>query len=597
MDTKIIITLILIAVTLYAFIKEIAAPDLIALTLLCLTVLLGLVDAKSVMEVFSNEAPLTIGALFVIGTALEKSGGVMQISHLMEKLPARNLRSTILLLGVITAFFSAFMNNTAIVAIMLPVTLGMARTRDLPASKLLIPLSYASILGGCCTLIGTSTNIVISGKLPKYGLEPLKMFELSYIGIPLCVIGLLYLTLIGPKLLPSRSSVIGVLNAEQRSTPLFHILIEKYSPLIGMPLLESPLFDKKNCIHLMEIRRNGERVMVPVNAITIQANDRFLIGVHGHRNKVDTVESVLPDQGITTLSKIEGMLTELVLTEESELCHKTLADSDFRQRYNAMVLAVHRSGKNITKKLATEILSHGDTLLVLTAKNNLPSLQQSHNFVLTDIAQSNPAPGLASKATLTWGILAALIFGTTVFSEQFPMHIATLVGAITVLWLRIITPRVAYAGVDWPIIFMLYGMLALGTAMENTKTAEWLAQVFVGAVRSVASPEWLLPMSLSMIILLTIVLTEVLSNNATALMMLPIVVKLAEELSCNPLPFVIGICIGASTAFMLPMGYQTHMMVYGPGGYKFSDFLRIGLPMNIISWLLASTIIPFIWAF
>jgi di/tricarboxylate transporter len=144
---------------------------------------------------------------------------------------------------------------------------------------------------------------------------------------------------------------------------------------------------------------------------------------------------------------------------------------------------------------------------------------------------------------------------------------------------------------------MLYGMLALGTAMENTKTAEWLAQGFVGAVRSIASPEWLLPLSLSMIILLTIVLTEVLSNNATALMMLPIVVNLAEELSCNPLPFVIGICIGASTAFMLPMGYQTHMMVYGPGGYKFGDFLRIGLPMNIIAWLLASTIIPFVWAF
>lgn len=597
MDVKIILTLILIALTLYAFIKEVAAPDLIALTLLCLTVILGLVDSKAVLEVFTNEAPLTIGALFVIGTALEKSGGILQISYMMEKLSSRSLRGTTLLLCTVTAFFSAFMNNTAIVAIMLPVTLGLARTRDLPASKLLIPLSYASILGGCCTLIGTSTNIVVSGKMINYGLPPLEMFELAYVGIPLCLVCLTYLCVFGPKLLPSRSSVIGQLDSSQRVTPLFHVLIEKTSYLVGLPLLESPFFQTKNNVHLMEIRRNGERLMLPVNEIVIQVNDRLLIGMHGHRNKADTVDEIFPQMGITTLSKIDGIITELVLTEESEICHKTLAETDFRQRYNAMVLAVHRSGKNITKKLAEEELLHGDTLLVLTAKNNLASLQQSENFVLTDRAQVSPPPAFRSKATLTWGILALVVLTTTIFSQQVPMHISTLVGAVLILWLRIITPRVAYAGVDWPIIFMLYGMLALGMAMETSKTAEWLANGFIGVVSSIASPQFLEPIALSVIILLTIILTEVLSNNATALMMLPIVVNLAEGLHCNPMPFVIGICIGASTAFMLPMGYQTHMMVYGPGGYKFGDFLRIGLPMNLLAWLLASAIIPLVWSF
>lgn len=601
MNPQILITLLLIALTLYAFVKEIAPSDLIALTVLCLTVILGLLDSKEVLEVFKNEAPVTIGALFIIGTALEKSGGILQISQLIQKMAGDGLRSTLLLLCAVTVFFSAFMNNTAIVAIMLPVALGLARTKEIPASKLLIPLSYAAILGGCCTLIGTSTNIVVSGALHKYTykgspIPSFSMFELGYVGIPLSIIGILYLVTLGPRLLPNRTSVMGVLDDKQRSTPLFHVLIEKISPLIGTPLLRSPLFDPKSGIHLMEIRRNGERMMAPVNQIVIAANDRFLIGVHGNRNKFETAEELLPGQGIQTLSKIEGVVTELVISEESELVNQTLADADFRQRYNSVVLAVHRNGHNITEKLASTDLENGDTLLVLTPRNNLKSLQDSHNFVLTDSATTAPAPGFKSTATLTWAVLLLVVLTVTIF-QDVPMSIASLVGAVVVLWLRVISPRDAYAGVDWPIIFMLYGMLALGTAMDKTGTAKWLADVIVAATKSVASPEILPYVALSVIILLTICLTEVLSNNATALMMVPIVVNLAASLDLNPKPFIIGICIAASTAFMLPMGYQTHMMVYGPGGYKFTDFLRIGLPMNIMSWILASAIIPLIWKF
>jgi di/tricarboxylate transporter len=488
------------------------------------------------------------------------------------------------------------MNNTAIVAIMLPVALGLARSKDIPASKLLIPLSYASILGGCCTLIGTSTNIVVSGALKNYGLPALQMFEIAWIGIPLSFVGLGYMIAFGPKLLPNRSSVIGVLDDKQRSTPLFHILVEKHSPLIGQRLLDSPIFNPKSGIHMMEIRRNGERVMAQVNQIVIEANDRFLIGVHGRRNKTNSAEELLPDLGIQTLSKIEGVVTELVITEESELINQTLAARDFRQRYNCVVLAVHRNGKNITERLATTELDHGDTLLVLTPRNNLRSLQDSHNFVLTDSADSMPAPGLRSSASLTWAILLAVVLSVTLI-PGVPMHIASLVGAVAILWLRIISMREAYAGVDWPIIFMLYGMLALGMAMDQTGTAKWLADGFVNGARAVSSPEILPYFALSAVILLTITLTEVLSNNATALMMVPIVVNLAKSLEVSPMPFIIGICIGASCAFMLPMGYQTHMMVYGPGGYKFSDFIRIGLPMNVITWVMASVIIPMVWSF
>ncbi len=597
MDIKIIITLILIALTLYAFVKEIASADLIALTLLCATVILGLVDKKEVLNVFKNDAPLTIGALFVIGTALEKTGGVLQISGLIQKIAKGGLRSTLLILCIVTAFFSAFMNNTAIVAIMLPVTLGLARSKEIPSSKLLIPISYASIFGGCCTLIGTSTNIVVSGALDVRKLPPLSMFELAAVGVPLSIAGIIYLTLFGPKLLPNRSSVMGVLNDQQRTTPLFHILVGKKSSLIGSSLLSSPLFNPKSGIHLMEIRRNGERLMTPVNELIIEANDRFLIGVHGRRNKTDTAEELLPDLDIHTLSKIEGVVTELVITEVSEMVNQTLATADFRQRYNSVVLAVHRNGKNITEKLATTELDHGDTLLVLTPRNNLKTLKDSHNFVLTDNAVSTPPPGLYSKATLSWAVLLLVVLSATIFGEAVPMSLASLSGAVVILWLRLISTREAYAGVDWPIIFMLYGMLALGMAMESTGTAKWLAEGFVNFVKSVASPQVLPYLALSVIILLTIALTEVLSNNATALMMVPIVINLANTLHLSHTPFIVGICIGASTAFMLPMGYQTHMMVYGPGGYRFTDFIRVGLPMNLISWALASVIIPLVWSF
>jgi di/tricarboxylate transporter len=423
------------------------------------------------------------------------------------------------------------------------------------------------------------------------------MFELAAVGVPLSIAGIIYLTMLGPKLLPNRTSVMGVLDDKQRTTPLFHILVGKKSPLIGSSLLSSPLFNPKTGIHLMEIRRNGERLMTPVNELIIEANDRFLIGVHGRRNKTDTAEELLPDLDIQTLSKIEGVVTELVITDESEMVSQTLATADFRQRYNSVVLAVHRNGKNITEKLATTELDNGDTLLVLTPRNNLKTLKDSHNFVLTDSAVTSPPPGLYSKATLCWVILLLVVISVTIFNPIVPMHIASLIGAVAILWMRLISTREAYAGVDWPIIFMLYGMLALGMAMESTGTAKWLAEGFVNFAKSVASPEVLPYLALSVIILLTIALTEVLSNNATALMMVPIVINLASTLHLSHTPFIIGICIGASTAFMLPMGYQTHMMIYGPGGYRFSDFIRVGLPMNIISWVLASIIIPLVWSF
>jgi di/tricarboxylate transporter len=611
MDPKIAITLVVILLTLVAFIREWASPDVLSLSILCLVVALGLITPQEMTMVFRNEAPLTIAALFVIGGALEKSGAVAHIGTMLRQRLKGGTRMSIFAFTVVAAFFSAWMNNTAIVAILLPVTLGFARSKEIPASRLLMPLSYASILGGCCTLIGTSTNLLVNGSLRELGEKPMTMFELAPVGIPLAIAGIGYMVIFGPKLIPARASISGSLEIDMRTSPLFHVLISPGSPMVGKPLGETVLADRESGLHIMEVRRRGTRVMLPLSKITVEKNDRFLIAIHRRRGGGAKAAELFERIGAELLSTVDGIVSELVVRDESALTGRTLAAADFRQNYNCIVLAVHRDGINITSRIADLPIEQGDTLLVITALNNLKALEQTRDFILTDTLEADaPAEGEVKKhnkkAVLAWSALAGVVLTATltdVFNRinpaipAIPIHYAALVGALALLWLRVLTPREAYASVDWQILLMLYGLLGLGMAMQNTGTAEWLARGMVGISESIVPRELLPIVMLWTVFLLVLCLTEVLSNNATAVMMVPIVVTLAHELGVDSRPFVIAVCIAASCAFALPMGYQTHMMVYGPGGYKFTDFPRVGIPLNIICWVVACTIIPLVWPF
>jgi di/tricarboxylate transporter len=609
-DLPIILTLIVIVITLVAFIREWAAPDVIALSILCLVVALGLVDASKMTDVFKNEAPITIAALFVIGGALEKSGAVDHIGRLLRDKLSGNIRWAILSFSLLSAFFSAWMNNTAIVAIMLPVTLGFARSKNIAASKLLMPLSYASILGGCCTLIGTSTNILVNGALRDLGEPTMGMFELAPLGIPLAIAGVGYLAIFGPKLIPDRSSITGSLEIDMRTTPLYHVLISESSGLIGQKLVDTPLADRAKGIHVMEIRRNGARVMLPLSKIVVEKNDRFMMALHRRRGRAADSESFFSQIGAQLISTVDGIVSELVIRDESSLNGVTLARSDFRQKYNCVVLAVHRNGVNITEQIADLPLDVGDTLLVITARNNLAALDETRDFILTDAPEDQPAGQEIAKPNghviLSWASLIGVVLVATLsdllhpvypWIPDIPIHFCALVGALLLLWLKVLTPRQAYASIDWQVLIMLYGLLGLGMAMQNTGTAQWLAETLVNTAESFIPAQHLPLALLWMIFLMTLLLTEVLSNNATAVMMVPIVVKMAHELHVNPWAFIMAVTVAASTAFALPMGYQTHMMVYGPGGYKFRDFLRVGIPLNIICWVIACLLIPLIWPF
>jgi di/tricarboxylate transporter len=610
MTLEIGLTLLVIVLTLVAFIREWAAPDVLALSILCLVVALGLVDPGKMTEVFKNEAPLTIAALFVIGGALEQSGAVDHIGKVLRDRLSGNTRWAILAFSCVTAFFSAWMNNTAIVAILLPVTLGFARSKEIAASRLLMPLSYASILGGCCTLIGTSTNLLVSGALRDLKIAPLTMFELAPLGIPLAIAGIGYLTIFGPRLIPARSSITGSLEIDYRTTPLHHLLIGGGSPIVGKLLTETELGNRDAGIHIMEVRRSGARVMLPLSAIRVEKNDRFLVAIHRRRGGAAKPESLFAAIGAEVLSTVDGIVSELVVRDESSLIGLTLAKADFRQRYNSVVLAVHRNGVNITSRIAELPLEIGDTLLVITARNNLEALDATRDFVLTD-TPDEPTPEEVRHhrplhVVLAWSALVGVVLTATLTDvlhrihpavPAIPIHYAAMVGALALMWLRVMTPREAYASIDWQVLLMLYGLLGLGMAMQNTGTAEWLAREMVDVAEHLVSPERLPMLMLWMVFLLTLLLTEVLSNNATAVMMIPIVVTLAAELGVNPRAFIMAVTVAASTAFALPMGYQTHMMVYGPGGYRFSDFLRVGIPLNIICWITSCLLIPLIWPF
>lgn len=603
MSTEIALTLGVIILVLIAFLREWAPPDVLAMSTLCLVVALGLVPMDRLAEVFRNEAPLTIAALFIIGGALEETGAVARIGEYLKRHLKGGVRTSMLGISLLTAATSAFMNNTAIVAILLPVVLGFARSRDLPAGQLLMPLSYASILGGCCTLIGTSTNLLANSVLTNLGQKPLSMFELAPIGIPVAVAGILYLVIFGPKLIPARSSAAAMLDSSHRTTALHHVLVKPDSPLVGMRWIDSPLADAEAGVHILEVRRSGRRLDEELGGLVISAFDRFLITVHGR--KTADPEKLGSSLGLERISEVDGIVTELVLDQGSSLLGRTLAGAMFRQRYNAVVLAVHRNGKNITRELARLPLEAGDTLLVVTPSFNLAELKRSHDFILTDTPASGPAlkPGGALLSVLALVAAVAVATVSDMLHSRFPaipaipIHYSSLVAALALLWSRTLTPRQAYQAIDWQVLFMLYGLLGLGMAMQTTGTAGFLAEGLVELSGRIVSPEMLPYFLLWGIFLLTLLLTEVLSNNATAVMMLPLVVPLAESIGVEPRPYTIGVILASSLAFALPMGYQTHLMVYGPGGFRFGDFLRVGLPLNALCWVTACLLIPVIWPF
>ena len=553
---------------------------------------------EQLLGVFSNPAPLAIAALFILSAALEKCGLIDILAQLLERLTKLGYHGLLIVMILLVALISAFINNTPVVVIFLPVILTLSKKIKTPASKLLIPLSYASIFGGVCTLVGTSTNILASGIIQSEGYAPLSMFELSRVGIPLMVVGTISLTLFANKRLPLRETLTSILSDEERKEFFTEAYIRPESPLIGKSFQGSDLKKAKG-IRLLEIIRNGVAVEGNIFTTELRAQDRLVLACRpGGFVQARSVEglrlAVEEREGLETISAHEGAIVEGVIGPRSTIVGRTIHELNFRQRFRMIILAIHRKGINMRERIDTLPLMEGDTILMMGTDSAREQIRRGDDILLLDRPHTSPTD-LRKKAPLVLGTMIGVIVAVSL--NIMPITAAAIVGVGIVLLSGVLSPKDAYASVDWSILILIYGMLGLGTAMQSTGVSTHVAALLASLQHLNLPGEWNLILILACLYLASSFLTEILSNNATVVLMAPIGLQLGVTLGVDPRAFIIAVCIASSASFSTPIGYQTNTYVYSVGGYRFADFIRIGLPLNIIYLIGTVALVPFLWHF
>ncbi|MFA6962604.1 MAG: SLC13 family permease [Opitutaceae bacterium] len=598
MTWEIALIFFLLAATLVSFVREKIPPDLTALALFVAIIATGLLSPNKAFSVFSNPAPFTVGAMFVLSAALVRCGAIDLLSGFVQKSAGWSYPVVMFILVLLVATISAFINNTPVVVVFLPVVLGLARKMNLAPSKLLIPLSYAAVLGGTCTLIGTSTNLVVNGILIAKNLPSFSMFELAWLGVPTTLIGACYLALCGKRILPTREMLTSILTADERREYITEAFVQPESKALGKTLAEAGLSRAKG-IRLIEIVRDGVALYIEPEKIRLRAGDRIILacrpqGIAATRGVIgiDLISEL--NLGLEQIAAHEGSLVEAVINPHSGIVGHTVREVNFRQRFRMIVLAVHRKGRNVRERLETLPLEAGDIVLMMGTDQAIDALRQSDDLVLFDRARV-PATSKNKKMPIVLGVIAAVIVAASF--NLVPIEIGALAGCVVVCITGCLKPNEAYASIEWNILFLIFGMLAAGLALEQTGAALWLATQVVDGVQSVVPPEHKAMFVLGAVYLVTAFLTEVLSNNAIAALMTPIALGIATKLGVNIQPFVIAVMFAASAAFSTPIGYQTNTYVYGVGGYRFTDFLKIGIPLNVLCFVTSMIVIPRIWPF
>ncbi len=591
-NREIIFIFALLVGVMLAFFREWAAPDVVALTALGAVLLSGILEIRDVLGVFSNPAPITIASMFVLSAGLEETGCIDIMGNFFRRIAGKTELQVLLVLMFLAAILSAFVNNTPVVVVFLPIVLSVARSTELKASRLLIPLSFASILGGTCTLTGTSTNLIIDGIAQDYDQPAFTMFELTKLGLVYSLIGFVYVLTFGRKLLPHRELHEHDLEEPEHRDFLTQFIVEEDSPLIGKTLPESLLAEIPEA-NVLEVRRRGIPLETGLDELKIEEKDRLLITLHS-ASLSDLKESGgirFPSQKHLNLKELETrplIIMEGIVSARSSMIGKTLRQLRFRQRYGVHILAIHRQGEDLRKDFGDVKLSFGDTLLIEGPVRGINRLLGETDFITLTEAKE---PALKrGKAWLGAGITLAFILGAAL--HILPIVALALLAALAMILTRCIESKQAYAAVHWDLIFLIFGMLALGKAMEKSGAAEALVSGITGVFGN-SSPYILL----AVIYLLCSVLTELISNNAVAALLAPIVIGLADSLGVDPRPFIVAMMFGCSASFATPIGYQTNTYVYGAGGYKFTDFPKIGVPLNLILWIVAAVLIPVFWPF
>jgi di/tricarboxylate transporter len=587
-----IVTVILV-VAMLLLITERLPVDLTSIGIMVVLILSGLLKPAEAIAGFANPAVITVGAMFLISKGMVRAGAVGFISEKVRELSRGRPHLALTMILTIVGFASAFINNTPVVVLFIPIVLSLSCELDFRPSKFLIPVSYASILAGTCTLIGTSTNIIISNLSIQHGFGALSMFELSRLGVPIALVGIGFLIFVAPKLMPGMHNPVCELKNSEHRRYLAELQVPRGSRVIGENP-ESYFSQKYPGMEILELIRYSHVFYPDRDPVKIAPDDLLL--VKGSANDLveilhdDLVELPMAEQGLNfEAEKKEALIVELIIPPQSSLVGQRLERSRLRRDPDIHIIAIKRRKLHFTEQKIKDILIKiGDILLVRLPESSLARLRGETDFIIIeDVHHEIVHKRLARRAFLIFGAMIA-VAGTGLAD--------ILVCALAAAFLMILTGclqlRDAYRAIDGQVLLVIIAMIALSAALEKTGAAEFYTRAFL-SLFSGASPV----LVLSGVIILTSICTHILSNNATAILLLPIAISAAQSLGVDPKPFMVAVCFGASACFATPIGYQTNLLVYGPGGYRFSDYLKLGIPLNLLVLGMGSFFIPIIWPF